>query len=233
MANTSLAIESRIPSAMVPASGPGTGEVRLDALLDGRRLWRAASPAIVGARTGLSTGSSILDAALPGGGWPRAALTELLVERHGAGELALVAPALAALTTAGRWIAWVAPPHTPYAPALAEAGIDLSRQLLVNPPDTECVRDALWAAEQALRSGSCGAVLVWADPEQDAWIRRLSLAAAAGDSICLLFRPAEAATRASAAALRIKVAPRRLLILKCRGGRPQRVSWPDPAPAGS
>ena len=35
------------------------------------------------------------------------------------------------LATRGGWIAWVSPPYTPYAPALAVAGIDVARVLVV------------------------------------------------------------------------------------------------------
>ena len=72
-----------------------------------------------------------LDAELPGGGWPASALTEILPQHEGIGELRLLGPALARLTRAGRCLAWIAPPHLPYAPALAAAGIDLARLLIV------------------------------------------------------------------------------------------------------
>ena len=71
-------------------------------------------------------------------------LTELIARRTGIGELQLVLPALAALSWAGKRIVWLAPPHLPYAPALAGEGIDLARLLVVRAPGR---RDALWAAE--------------------------------------------------------------------------------------
>jgi protein ImuA len=59
-------------------------------------LWRAAQ---LGRATGagLPTGFPALDAELPGGGWPRQALTELLLPHPGVGEWRLLAPVLAAL----------------------------------------------------------------------------------------------------------------------------------------
>jgi hypothetical protein len=58
--------------------------------------------------------------------------------------------------------------------------------------------DALWAAEQALRSGACGALLLWlanalpgesrARSADYSWLRRLQLAAQAGGSMAVLFR---------------------------------------------
>ena len=48
----------------------------------------------------LATGFTQLDAELPGGGWPRGQLTELLPEQTGIGELGLLLPSLATLTAA-------------------------------------------------------------------------------------------------------------------------------------
>ena len=82
----------------------------------------------------MPTGFDALDRELPGGGWPAGALTELLVRRAGIGELQLVLPALAALSWAGKRIVWLAPPHLPYAPALAADGVDLAQLVVVRAP---------------------------------------------------------------------------------------------------
>ena len=68
-----------------------------------------------------------------GGGWPLGAVTEVFVEGYGVGELGLLMPALAALTkedsaTPKKWIAWVAPPFVPYAPALQQHGVNVGEQ---------------------------------------------------------------------------------------------------------
>jgi len=147
------------------------------------------------------TGLSDLDTLLPDG-WPHGGLTELLLPHPGVGELSLLMPALAKLSRERRWLAWVAPPHTPYAPALEAHGVDLSRIMLIHPP---AAKDALWTVEQALRSGSCGAVLAWVQKADFHSLRRLQLAAAEGNSLCLLFRPHEAATEASPASLRLRL----------------------------
>ena len=193
----------------------------LQTLFRDRRIWQgevAAAPA-----AGTPTGCIDLDEALPGGGWPTASLTEILIEHHGLGELALLMPALARLSRGERAIVWVAPPFIPYAPALADAGLDLKRLLIVQ---AETPSDVLWSAEQALRSGSCAAVLVWTEPSPR-WLRRLQLAAEAGSSWGMLFRTAEAQSRSSYATLRLRVRAGQLELLKCRGGRPRvlRTSW--------
>jgi len=162
-------------------------------------IWRGNALGSVAAPS-VPTGFSALDAELPGGGWPAAALTEILPRHEGIGELRLLGPALAALSARGRWLAWIAPPHLPYAPALAAAGVDLARLVVVR---TRTPRETLWAAEQALRSNSCGAVLAW--PQTIAWpeLRRLQLAAGGTQALAFLFRPPRAAEASSPAALRI------------------------------
>lgn len=191
-----------------------------DALLKQPGLWRA--------RHGnrhlpvLATGYPELDERLPGGGWPVGALTELIVEHDGIGEVRLLLPALSALSRkCDRWLMWIAPPYEPYAPALAAAGLDLSRHLVARPAHS---RDALWAAEQGLRSGYCAAVLLWADRLSSREARRLQLAAEAGSAWAMVFRPPAALRESSPAALRLRMfadrGKRRLHILKVRGGRP-------------
>ena len=126
-------------------------------------LWRARElPRQHVADAGTGTGFSALDEVLADRGWPQAGLVELLCEDCGIGELRLLSPALATLaSTDKRCIAWINPPHLPYPPALQTAGIDPSRVLLVRVQDHA---DALWAFEQACKSGACCAVLGWLEP---------------------------------------------------------------------
>lgn len=189
-------------------------------------LWRGGgagdAPATV------STGFRRLDERLPGGGWPLATLTELLLATAGIGEIRLLLPALCTLsaTTPGepRWIAWLAPPHLPYAPALADAGLDPARMLVIRP---RAGLDMLWAMEQALRSGACAAVLGWTAVTGDQALRRLKLAAEEGGSPGFLFRPPSHREESSPAALRILLTARDaaldIEILKSRGGKPARI----------
>lgn len=165
-------------------------------------IWRGAELARTG-NPGIATGFAALDAELPGGGWPCGALTEILPQHEGIGELRLLGPALARLAAQGKFIAWIAPPYLPYAPALAAAGIDLARVVIVK---TAKDGDTLWAAEQALNSAACGGVLVWPRAPRFVQLRRLQLAAEAGRSLALLFRPSEAAREPSPAVLRIALA---------------------------
>ncbi|HEY5999798.1 MAG TPA: translesion DNA synthesis-associated protein ImuA [bacterium] len=172
----------------------------------------------------VSTGRASLDDLLPGGGWPLGAMTEILPVSAGAGELGLLVPALADLSRQGRRIAWIDPPHLPYPPALAAAGVAPSRVLLV------CAgagRDRLWAAEQCLRSGACGAVLLWPQECDNQSLRRLQLAAEKGGGLGFLFRAQRAAAAPSPAALRLRLAPTpggvAVEVVKGRGGSGRRA----------
>ena len=188
-------------------------------------LWRGDE---AGPPDTIPTGFRALDARLPGGGWPLATLIELLVPAAGVGEIRLLLPALKRLTTAAgvepRWVAWLAPPHLPYAPALADAGLDPARMLVVRP---RAGSDRLWAMEQALRSGACAAVLGWTGGADDRVLRRLKLAAEEGGTPAFLVRPIAHRSEGSPAALRVALAARDfgldVEILKSRGGGPARV----------
>jgi len=202
----------------------------LELVLQHPGIWRGNQRAQT-ADDALPTGFAALDALLPGGGWPRGALTEVLLSRQGIGELRLLTPALARLSEADGWLAWVAPPYVPYAAALAATGIDL-RRLLVAKPRSEA--DAWWTAEQALRSGACGALLAWLRAADERRMRRLQLAAETGHTWGVLFRHARAAQDRSPAALRLLLEPSTeglaVHVIKRRGGpvsRPVVVAMPQ------
>ncbi len=167
----------------------------------GAVIWRGSRLAEVSTPS-IPTGFAQLDAELPGGGWPTAALTEILPQHEGIGELRILGPALAQLSRQGRWLAWIAPPHIPYAPALQAAGIDLSKLLLIKP---NAPRETIWAIEQALRSKACGAILGWPDKITYPELRRLQLAAEGQDVLAVLFRTPQCAAETTPAALRISL----------------------------
>ena len=217
---------------------------QLAELLAHPSVWRGRSCAAVET---LSTGFAALDAGLPGGGWPRHGLVEILTPRPGVGELYLLLPALAALSrvTPARWCTWVSPPHQPFAPALQAHGVELDRMLVVNfqglaPHDgkrrrSDGVHMGLWALEQALRSGACGMALAWLPRASPRAIRRLQLAAEQGRALGVLFRSQQFAQVASPAMLRVLLEPTmaagrhgaRVRLLKSRGGsrEPIDLTW--------
>jgi|GEM_PF-82918 len=186
-------------------------------LLSDPRLWRAGSTR--SQRAAEPTGLADLDAFLPTGGWPQSALSEILFAADGQGELSLVLPLLARLSEGRGRIVLIAPPYRPYAPALAQCGIELDALVIVEAPP----KQALWAAEQCLRAGCCAAVLCWPDAARadERALRRLQLAAEAGHSLGIAFRPLRAASQTSPAALRLTLdAEGELRVLKARGANP-------------
>ena len=205
----------------------------LEDILQQHSIWRGAAfarPAQV-----VATGYGVLDRELPGGGWPSGALSEVLGSQKGVGELQILMPALAALSAAGKRIVWLAPPHLPYAPALAAAGLDLANLAVVRAPGR---RDALWAAEQVLRAGTCRALLAWFHRASYPELQRLAAAAESGGACVVLFRPREAEREPSPACLRIALEPAAgelaVRILKRRGppaAGPLRVPLNRPAHA--
>ncbi|AZD16608.1 translesion DNA synthesis-associated protein ImuA [Pseudomonas chlororaphis] len=188
--------------------------VALETLFNAGRVWKGRPTAP--AASPQPTGHAMLDAALPGGGWPEAALTEILIAAQGVGELQLLWPTLARLSAAGERIVLVAPPHVPYPQAWQNAGVDLRQLAVIQAGE----RDALWAAEQCLRSGSCGAVLCWPQQADDRALRRLQVAAETGQTLAFAYRSLKDALNPSPAALRLAVEarPAQLRVLKCRGG---------------
>jgi cell division inhibitor SulA/protein ImuA len=136
------------------------------------------------------------------GGWPRGALVELLPEAEGVGELTLLLPLLRGLSRTGRWLAWIAPPHWPYAPALVAAGVAVQKLLHIDAHGPE----RAWAAARLLACPAVGAVLCWAEPLAFNDLRRLQLAAREGGGHGFLFRPPASLARPSPARLRLGVA---------------------------
>ena len=124
----------------------------------------------------------------------------------------------------------IAPPYIPYAPAFARQGVNISRLLVVH---CRHQTDVSWATEQALRSGTCAAVLAWFEGSDERSLRRLQLAAKeraveARGCWAVLFRPSRFRSQRSPAALRIRLRPSRgprisMSIFKNRGGRPRKL----------
>jgi len=179
------------------------------------------------------TGYAQLDNVLPSGGWGIGCLTELLLEQQGIGELSLLLPALQQVTSDNQWAAFVNPPYLPYAPALANSGINLERLLIIN---TDNDTDTLWASEQLLRAGIFASVVGWVNRTTAQKQRRLQLAAELGKTWATIYRPANAQDQHSPAALRIVIGTTalhtahhtshhmKLDIIKSRGGKQHSIN---------
>lgn len=200
----------------------------LDELLARPDVWRGDQ--LAGAEIpSVASGFPLLDDELPGHGWPRGNLTEVLVDGVGLGECSLLIPALARMRAEGLWSVLVAPPYGLNGPAWSAAGIDPERLVIVSSLRQ---RDALWATEQALSSGAFGIVLCWAKHTDAPVTRRLQVALAGSKTLAFLFRPLRARTESSAASLRLMLSagPRGTLgvdLLKRRGPPCSRTLYLD------
>ena len=165
-------------------------------------LWRGSRLARPHGNT-LSTGFEALDQQLPGRGWPASSLIEFMLVQPGVGEMHLLRPVLAGLDTQ-RCIALVRPPYVPYFHCWLNWHLDAHRLLWISP---KTLGDTLWTAEQVLKHNACAALLCWADQVRAPDLRRLHLMAQKSDTLFILLRTHTAAQQASAAPLRLMLAP--------------------------
>ncbi|MES1951045.1 hypothetical protein S4A8_09310 [Salinisphaera sp. S4-8] len=179
----------------------------------------------------LSTGWPALDAQLPGSGYPIGAVTELLCQNAGLGELSLLLQALARRMAEQpkRQLAFIAPPATLHAPALAQAGIDCARLPLVRCRDES---EKVWCVEQMAHAHAFTGFVVWGDRFDTTALRRLQLAAEKAVCPVFVYRPIRAAAERSPAALRLAITAgrdgQRIEILKCRGPAGARLTGLQP-----
>jgi len=201
----------------------------------GNGVWRADTVAQQ-AQGVVPSGHALLDAQLPGGGWPLGGLCDILQEPGSHGEWQLLLPALVTAQTAGTgpakgaaadavmgakppWVALIGAPYTPFGPGLAARGLDVTRLLWVQ---AQTPAERLWATEQALRCADVAAVLVWLEQVPVASLRRLQMAAQAHTKLLFALRPASVREAASPAVLRLALLPDpanvlRVELLKRRG----------------
>lgn len=195
-------------------------------LLNDTGLWRARD--LNGRQTassdrGQSTGFPQLDELLIDGGWPRAALVEVLCDSYGVGELRLLASALTRPVSDAHWTVLINPPCVPYAPAFQALGINVHELMVVHPSSHQ---EALWSFEEVIVSGSAQTVLAWLSESdlQDKQLRRIQAKSKEHGVFSVVFRPLAAEQLPSAAELRLKIEQhtidRRLVIsiIKRRGG---------------
>jgi protein ImuA len=172
--------------------------------------------------TVVASGFAALDAELPGGGWPRRCLTELLLPHPGIGEMRLLAPALT--HAQARVVMLFGAPLQLDAAVLTTYGFDLDQVLVVQTRARALPgSDSLWSLEQALKGSQVGAVLAWLPPRLRAEsVRRLQLAAHNHDGVAFVVREGAVANRPSASPLRLSLSAAgvdrlRIDIVKRRG----------------
>jgi len=157
----------------------------LDALIRSNPLlWQGASR-FEPHDESISSGFEELDAVLPDGGWPTGTVIEIMVDNWGIGELQLWLSLMARFSQQDKWLTMIAPPYVPYAPALINAGIQLDRLLIIDAMVN--AQDIWWSADKILRAQASAMVLVWLPKPDPRGIRRLQLAASAGNSLGVFF----------------------------------------------
>jgi protein ImuA len=204
------------PDVPFLAEGPAA---LIDRLRQKLRAVEAATGLGVECAGAVALGIPPIDAAL-GGGLMTGALHEIAAARET--EIAAASGFALALAVCSRWeacargisqdagtgaaVVWIAEDLSlaengvPYGPGLDEAGIAPERLLTVTAARA---REVLWAMEEALRCRAVGVVIgeIRARGVDLVATRRLSLAAAAGNTLALLLRtapdeePSAAATR--------------------------------------
>jgi len=149
------------------------------------------------------TGHPLLDAQLPGNGWPVGGLVEVLQERAEQHVWQLLLPALAqAVGKQAGPVVLVNAPFEPFGPSLAAQGLPGERLLCIK---AEKAAARLWATEQSLRCADVVAVLAWLPRAKSAELRRLHMAAQQHDKLLFVMRELNAALDASPARLRLRV----------------------------
>jgi hypothetical protein len=147
----------------------------------------------------VDTGYPALSAELPGGGWPIGTLVDLMVEKPGIGELRLLRPVM---LTSVKPIALLEPPHEPNGLGFSYWGVDINKVTRIRAPRTS---DALWSAEQILKSNAFGILLFWQKHMRHESLRRLHLAAQESETLFFMIRPNDNGVSSSPAPLRLAI----------------------------
>ena len=112
-------------------------------------------------------------------------ITEIIMRGEAWSNIQMLLPLLAQLSHDQRWLAWVAPPKLLPKAQLQAAGFDLNKIILLQP---DAQHDTMSLAKQALKSGTCHAVISWFGCLADDELNDLAVAAEAGNSQAFLVR---------------------------------------------
>jgi protein ImuA len=190
----------------------------------------------------VSSGRPEIDALLPGGGFPRGALTEL-AGGPASGKTGVVLSALAAAMGTEGFAAFVDGRGELYPPAVTAFGVDLARLLVVRPVvpergEGESVRRALWAAEALLASGAFEVVAVDVPIERararvlgmgslEGMLLRLRAAAEKGGVVALWLGSPEGARAPSAVRLELSAGAAGVQVRRAFARGAEDAPWPE------
>ena len=144
-------------------------------------VWHGASKTPV--LNHFSSGYKELDEKLDGG-FPETGVIEIISDMA-IGELRLLLPSISQQESK-RLITFIAPPGDINAAMMYSNGVEANRLLVITPKDQQ---EALWAAEQCLKSGACDSVLLWLiQPLEIHQVKRLQLASEQGHARQFVFK---------------------------------------------
>lgn len=154
----------------------------IETLQNKRLVWRGVNQNIE--KNLLSTGFTELDEKLSGG-FDATGIIEIISD-IAIGEFRLLMPSLLAEQSDNRLQVLIAPPGHINAQMMSEYGINLSNVIIINPSEQA---EALWAAEQCLKSGCCSSVVSWLEESLKIHqIKRLQIAAEKGNCKQFIYR---------------------------------------------
>ncbi|MGC9185357.1 MAG: translesion DNA synthesis-associated protein ImuA [Thiomonas sp.] len=162
-------------------------------------MWRGDALAAPSGQV-VRSGWELLDAELPGGGWPCGSLTEVLSPQPALLEWRLLGGALSRVTADGGVVVLVGPPKPPFLPGLLQLGL-AAKQLVWVQADTPSQR--LWATEQLVQTDTAGAFLTWLPQARPEQLRRLHSRLQGGRALCFALRPDGVRSESSPSALRV------------------------------
>lgn len=146
------------------------------------------------------SGWPALDQELPGSGWPRRSMTEVLTAQPSVLEWRILSPGLKPIVDEGGQVVVVGPPRHPHLPGLLHMGLS-DKQFIWIQADSPAER--LWTTEQLIKSNSVGAIISWLPKVRPEQLRRLQVCAQSCEAPVFLCRPESAQYESSAAPLRV------------------------------
>ncbi len=155
---------------------------QLQALHNQQLIWKGSQALSKVATT--ASGFEALDNQL--GGWPKSGLTAIH-SPISIGELRLLTPFLQQQTKQGL-VVFINPPANLSSHYLRHHQIPVSQVIVITPKDE---KDALWAAEQCLKSGPCNVVILWHSKLEIHQTKRLQVASENGDCAHFVFLQSE------------------------------------------
>lgn len=193
----------------------------LEHLKNKRLVWQASQQSAFETNSDVElTGFAELDSALQGG-FPQQGVVDI-DSPIGIGELRLLMPSLKARQNkTNRLLVLIASPMQINAEMLAEYGFALDQVLVIQPNSAD---QALWSAEQCLKSGCCHSVLLWHGALEVHQVKRLQMASEKGDCVQFMFRQKHQISLSLPVPLAIKLSAHKqginVQVTKRRGGSP-------------